>query len=148
MGIFSKIFANAKEALSDTKLMTLANNRQFMEGAMAWAAGQAWADGALETEEKAKLTAFMKKHPSLKHFDTTQCIQAFNKVSEQYEFDEGMGDHEALKQIKQVTDPEQKHLMALLALAISKSDGEFEAAEVKKFRFFCDQIGLDANSYL
>lgn len=147
MGFFGKLFQNAKESLSDTKLYALANNRQFMEGAMAWAAAQAWADGELEDSEKAKLVKFIERHESLKHFDKSQCVAAFKKISDAFEFDSGMGKAAAIKQIKQVTDPEQKHLMALLAMAISNADGEFEPSEQKMFAWVCDQIGLDARSY-
>lgn len=117
-------------------------DKDLLEGAMAACAMIAAADGEIEAQEKAKTAAFIRTHETMKHFDTSEAARLFTRYAGEFDFDYDMGADTCLKQIGEVKGDEKRTLVARLALAIAKSDGEFEPAEKIAAGKIIDTLGL------
>jgi tellurite resistance protein TerB len=89
-------------------------NRDFMEACVAGCALVAAADGSIDASEKQKMMKFIQQSNELKVFDTKDVIAVFNKVNENFEFDNEIGKAEALKVIGKLrSKPDAARLMAI-----------------------------------
>lgn len=126
----------------DASLGRYAADKDLLEGAMAACAMIAAADGEIEPQEKAKTVAFLRTHSSMKHFDGSEAGRLFNKYAGEFDFDYEMGADTCLKEIREVKGDEKRNLVVRLAIAISKSDGEFEPEEKVAVGKIVDALGL------
>lgn len=123
-------------------------NRKFMEGTVAACAYVAMASDGVSADEKQKMIGFIKNSPELKVFDTEQIIEVFNKLAGNFEFDQDIGKGEAMKLIVPMRDePEAAQLMLRVAIAIGKSDGDFDAAERASAKEICLALSLSPTDY-
>jgi tellurite resistance protein TerB len=136
----------AKSALKDE--MAKYNNKEFMEGLCAGAALIAYADGELEATEKAKLLAFFERSEDLSVFDRATLISTFQKFAAEFEFDFGVGQDRAMKELSEVKDPAQRALIGRVLVAIARADGEIEQSEVTKLNRAFSVLGLDAREFI
>lgn len=128
--------------------MAKIKNKDFAEAVMYGCAYIACADGEVEPAEKAKMARYIERSDLLAAFDRSWLIQVFNKAVEEFEFDPKMGADAALKEIGQVSDPEQKNLVMRVCVAIAGSDGQIEPQEVEALRQIARTLGLDPATYL
>jgi tellurite resistance protein TerB len=123
-------------------------NRKFMEGTLASCAYVAMASDGVSAEEKQKMVGFIKNSPELSVFDTEQIIEVFNKLASNFEFDRDIGKGEAMKLITRMRDEtDAAQLMLRVAIAIGKSDGDFDAAEKVSAKEICVALGLPPADY-
>ena len=119
-------------------------NRTFMEATVAACALVAAADGTISTEEKQKMSGFIRNSDELKHFAMPDVIAFFEKVVGNFDFDAGIGRAEALKVIGRLRGKEeQARVMVRVACAIGASDGNFDQRERAVVRGICVELGLN-----
>ena len=146
MGLFDRFKAAVGDFETQVSRFT---NKEFGEGCMAIAAAVMFADGSCDPEEKAKLAKFIQVNPVLKNFDRTALISFFNGMVDQFDLDFEMGMDQALKEVSQVSDPDQKLTMLRLAVMVAKSDADgMEPAEEAVIRRFCNAMGVPASEVL
>ena len=117
----------------------------FLEGAMAACVMIAASDeDGVEASEKAKTAAFIRSHPTMKHFDIGKATSLFTKYAGEFDFDYDMGCDSCLKEVREVTGDEQKRtVVARLAIAIAKSDGDFGDKEKIAARRIVEALRLN-----
>lgn len=149
MSIFKKV-KNSLSAGRDelTNRVSKFKNKKFMEGTVASCAYVAMASDGVSSDEKQKMIGFIKNSPELNVFDTEQIIDVFNKLASNFEFDKDIGKGEAMKLITRMRDePDAAQLMLRVAIAIGKSDGDFDAAERASAKDICAALNLSAADY-
>lgn len=138
--------AAARETL--TSEVSKFRNQKFMDATTALCALVSAASGDISSEEKQKMTGFIKNSPELKHFDMGDVIKAFNAHCEKFEFDAQLGQAEALKVIGKIkNDPGAARLLVRVGCAIGASDGDFDAQEKAACRLVCLELGLNPTDF-
>jgi tellurite resistance protein TerB len=123
-------------------------NKSFMEAVVAGCALVAAADGSIDAEEKQKMAGFIQRAEELKHFDMTQVIAVFNKVSGDFEFDQTIGKGSALQMIGKIKGKDdQAKLLVRVVCAIGAADGDFDADEQAVVRDICVELGLNPSEF-
>jgi tellurite resistance protein TerB len=122
-------------------------SKELAEGTMAALAMVAHANGEFKPEEKKKVLGFIKRDPSLKAFKQGDLLEMFNKHTENFEFDFGIGKEQAVKAIKLVTDEEAARLLVRGCVAIGAADGDFDKNEKDTVREICDLLGLQTSIF-
>jgi tellurite resistance protein TerB len=114
-----------------------------MEATAAACAMIAAADGEVSAAEKTKMIGFISNSPELKVFNLTEVIKAFNDAVAKFEFDQQIGQAEALKVISKVKGNDgASRLLVRVACAIGTSDGDFDEKEKAACRQICIELGL------
>ncbi|UOG91110.1 MAG: tellurite resistance TerB family protein [Candidatus Thiothrix sulfatifontis] len=123
-------------------------NREFMEACVAGCALVAAADGSIDSAEKQKMMKFIQQSDELKVFETKDVITFFNKVAENFEFDNEIGKAEALKIISKLrSKPDAARLMVRVCCAIGSADGEFDAKEKQMVREMCRDLNVSPEDF-
>ncbi|WMP18023.1 tellurite resistance TerB family protein [Thiothrix lacustris] len=123
-------------------------NREFMEACVAGCGLVAAADGNIDSSEKQKMMKFIQQSDELKVFDTKDVIAVFNKVTENFEFDNEIGKAEALKMIGKLrSKPDAARLMVRVCMAIGSADGDFDDKEKQMVREMCRDLDLPADDF-
>lgn len=123
-------------------------NRTFMEATVASCALVSAADGAISSEEKQKMAAFIRNSDELKHFAMPDVIAFFEKVVGNFDFDAAIGKAEALKVIGRLRgNAEQARVMVRVACVIGASDGNFDQKERAVVREICLELGLNPTDF-
>lgn len=123
-------------------------NGDFRDAVVAGCALVAAADGDISSEEKQKMIGYMQTSNELKVFKMTDIMKSFNDVVEKFEFDKGIGQGEALRQIgKLKSKPEEAQLLVRVCCAIGAADGDFDDQERAAVRMICTELGLDAANF-
>ena len=124
-------------------------DREAAEAVVAIMIGAADADGELEASETAKLAKAFGINPVLKQFDTSVLLAKYRELVEQYEFDTGIGEAAALKELRDLAAQgvaEDKRLAVLrMGMAAAVADGELEDAEAVFLRKAASALGLHAS---
>ena len=124
-------------------------DKEAAEAVVAIMVGTSYADGELEAAEQAKLAKAFGINPVLKQFDTSVLLAKFNELKEQYEFDTGIGEAAALKELRDLAAQgaaEDKRLAVLrMGMAAAMADGELEEAEAVFLRKAASALGLHAS---
>lgn len=124
-------------------------DKEAAEAVVAIMTGAAYADGELEAVERAKLAKAFGINPTLKQFDTSVLLAKFNELAEQYDFDTGIGEATALKELRDLAAQgaaEDKRLAVLrMGMAAAMADGELEEAEAAFLRKAASALGLHAS---
>ncbi len=124
-------------------------DREAAEAVVAIMTGTSYADGEFEAAEKAKFVKALSINPVLKQFDTGVLLAKHRELAEQYEFDTGIGEAAALKELRDLAEqgaPEDKRLAVLrMGMAAAMADGELEEAEAAFLRKAAKALGLDAS---
>ncbi len=124
-------------------------DKEAAEAVVAIMAGAAFADGEMEAAERAKLAKAFGINPVLKQFDTSVLLAKFNELAEQYEFDTGIGEAAALKELRELAAQgaaEDKRLAVLrMGMAAAMADGELEEAEATFLRKAASALGLHSS---
>ena len=123
-------------------------NREFMEACVAGCGLVAAADGSIDSSEKQKMIKFIQQSDELKVFDTKDVIAVFNKVTENFEFDNEIGKAEALKIIAKLRNkPDAARLMVRVCCAIGSADGDFDDKEKQMVREMCRDLNLPPEDF-
>lgn len=123
-------------------------NREFMEACVAGCALVAAADGSIDSSEKQKMMKFIQQSDELKVFETKDVITFFNKITENFEFDNEIGKAEALKVISKLrSKPDAARLMVRVCCAIGSADGSFDDKEKQIVREMCRDLGIPADDF-
>lgn len=139
-------FSAGRKDLADRVLKF--KNREFMEGTVAVCACISMASEGVGSDEKQKMIGFMQNSPELSVFDTSEIIAVFNKLIANYEFDADIGKGEAMKLITRMSNKkEEAQLMLRVAIAIGKSDGNFDPEEKACARQICQALDLTPSDY-
>lgn len=149
MSFFDTLKQKAGEARS--KLATEVSkfrNREFMEACVAGCALVAAADGNIDSAEKQKMMKFIQQSDELKVFDTKDVINFFNKIAENFEFDNEIGKAEALKVIGKLRNkPDAARLMVRVCCAIGSADGDFDDKEKDIIRAMCRDLNIPSDDF-
>ncbi|MEB4593247.1 tellurite resistance TerB family protein [Candidatus Thiothrix sp. Deng01] len=123
-------------------------NREFMEACVAGCALVAAADGNIDSSEKQKMMKFIQQSDELKVFETKDVIAFFNKIVENFEFDNEIGKAEALKVIGKLrSKPDAARLMVRVCVAIGSADGSFDDKEKQVVREICRDLGVPMEDF-
>jgi tellurite resistance protein TerB len=123
-------------------------NKSFAEGVIAGCALVAAADGSIDSSEKQKMIGFIENSDELKAFDTGEIIEIFNKFVSKFEFDQMIGQAEALKAVgKSRENASQARLLVRVCCAIGAADGDFDNDERATVRTICQELGLDPSEF-
>lgn len=123
-------------------------NREFMEACVAGCALVAAADGNIDSSEKQKMMKFIQQSDELKVFETKDVIAFFNKIVENFEFDNEIGKAEALKVIGKLrSKPDAARLMVRVCVAIGSADGSFDDKEKQVVREICRDLGVPTEDF-
>jgi len=118
-------------------------NRSFLEGVVAGCVVVAYADGVVKPEEKQKLMGFLRTSEVLSVFDTNQVIATFEKFAQQFEFDTGIGEANALQAVgKLKSQPSEARLLVRVCCIVGTADGDFDDKEKAAVRRICQELGL------
>ena len=143
--MFSKIKAGMDKAIAGLAAeASKFKNRSFMEAVVASCAMVSAADGSISSEEKNKMIGYLRNSNELKHFDVTEVIAFFEKMTSSFGFDAAIGKAEALKIIGKLRGKEdQGRLMIRVACAIGAADGDFDDKEKAVIHEICRDLGLN-----
>lgn len=125
-------------------------DKQTAEAIVAVMTGTAFADGTLESEEKAKLVAAFKINPILKQYPTAVLIAKFNELAEQAEFDNDTGLDACIKEVQDVArsaNDEKRAAIMRMGIAAAKADGEIEPAERAFLARVANVLGVNARDF-
>lgn len=123
-------------------------NREFMEACVAGCALVAAADGNIDSSEKQKMMKFIQQSDELKVFDAKDVITFFNKVAENFEFDNEIGKAEALKVIGKLrSKPDAARLMVRVCCAIGSADGNFDDKEKQVIQTICRDLNISSDDF-
>lgn len=143
MGFFDNAKKAAQDILNKSDYYRQFNNKEFSEGviagmAMVAAAGPNGTVGDVSPEEKAKVGKAIQKTEALKHFDSGELVNLFNKYVDLLEFTPG----EVHKEWMQI--PSHQRQAALdICFAIALSDGNISTDEQKMLRKLASDFGID-----
>jgi len=126
--MLASLFKRFDDAL-DGKLSALTADKNFLEGVMAGAAIMTMADGNATQNEKTKVADFIRKHPSMQHFDKIKAIQLYNNYLGNFDLDIDIGTDECLKEMSEVKGEEKRKLMVRVAIMVGKADGDYGEPE-------------------
>ena len=119
-----------------------------MEACVAGCGLVAAADGSIDSSEKQKMMKFIQQSDELKVFETKDVIAVFNKVTENFEFDNEIGKAEALKMIGKLrSKPDAARLMVRVCMAIGSADGSFDDKEKQVVREICRDLSVPADDF-
>ena len=119
-------------------------NRTFMEAVANGCALMSAADGEIKSQEKLKMTGFIKGSAELKVFDLDEVIGVFSAACGKFEFDFQIGQAEALKAIGRIKGKDgEARLLVRVVCAVGASDGDFDAKEKAGGRVICLELGLN-----
>jgi tellurite resistance protein TerB len=121
--------------------------KETMEAAMAVAAIVVYADGEAEKEELDKLRKTIQIHPALKAHSQV-ALAFFENLQQQFEVDYDLGLDLAVKELKEVSTPEEKNAVMRIGVVIAKADGEVEDSERVALTKVARILGLDIKEYL
>jgi len=125
----------------------LIGTKDVMEAIGAGCCAVAWADGQLEPQEKEKFSKLVQGHPMMDGLDRIEIMRIFNRFSEAYELDHGIGQQAALKELKDIKGQEKRETLFLLYMSIAGADGEVEPAEKTLLRRICSMWELSPSDY-
>lgn len=119
-------------------------NKAFMEAAVSGCALVAAADDSIDSSEKQKMIGFIERSEELKHFETRQVIETFQRVAGDFDFDFAIGKGMALKTIAKIKgNEEQARLLVRLVCAIGAADGNFDDKERAVVSEIARELGLN-----
>lgn len=128
--------------------VTKVRNRPFLEAVVAGCTLVAHADGVVKPEEKQKMMGFLRTSEVLSVFDTNEVIALFEKYSKQFEFDQSIGEANALQAIGKLRNRENEaRLMVRVCCAIGAADGDFDDNEKTAVRKICNELGLNPKDF-
>jgi tellurite resistance protein TerB len=136
---------NAKNTI--TTEVTKYRSKDFLEAIVASCAMVAYADGHVTSEEKQKMIGFMRTSEQLSVFNQNDIIKLFQKYSEKFEFDAGIGTGEVMRVVGKFQGKPEAQLIIRVCCAIGMADGDFDAQEKDCVRTLVVELGLDPNSF-
>lgn len=105
------------------------------------------ADGDISDDEVSKLKILLKTDGRLKAFGETEIDSVINQYAERLKASFDVGKLSLLKEISDVKDdPEEATLVFVIALAISKTDGEIGAKELSVLKIIASRLGVNINN--
>lgn len=140
--MLASLFKRFDDALGG-KLSALAADKNFLEGCMAGAAIVPMADGNASQAEKTKVAEFIRKHPSMQHFDKIKAVQLYNNYLGNFDLDIDIGTDECLREMGEVKGEEKQKLMVRVAIMIGKADGDFGDNEKSAVRRMISHLGVN-----
>lgn len=145
MGIMD-LFKSAKDAtMNGIKQIT---NKKYLDAVVAGCALVAAADGRIESNEKQKMLEYIKRNDALKVFDSNEITERFNHFADNFNFDAMVGKQTAMDAIAKIKgNKEESRMCVMLCISIGKSDGSFDANEVKVVKEICSSLALNFNDF-
>jgi tellurite resistance protein TerB len=124
--------------------LTRYQNKQMLEAIVAGCAMVAYADGSVSAPEKQKMMGFLRTSETLKVFDAGEVIRLFEKYVEKFDFDHTIGVGEVMTAVAKFKGkPAEAQLIVRVCIAVSASDGTFDANERSMVRRLCQELDLD-----
>lgn len=119
-------------------------NRDFLEAVISGCALVAFSDGSITAEEKRKMVGFIQNSEELKVFQTDEVINFFNQMANKFEFDNQIGQAEALKIVAKLgKDAGAARLMVRVCILVASADGDFSVAEKQMLVKICNELGVN-----
>lgn len=123
-------------------------NKEMLEAIVAGCAMVSNADGSISSAEKQKMIGFLRTSETLQVFDTNEVIQIFQNYLEKFEFDATIGIGEAMTAIGRFKGKTaEAQLIVRVCIAVSASDGNFDASEQAVVRRMCRELELDPQPF-
>lgn len=150
MGIFDTIKSMAGNAQSAIEgEVSRFKNKDALDALVGASVMIAAADGQIAGDEKQKLLGFLKNSALTKAYSTDQVVKIFGEHADRFEFDNEVGQSEALRIIgKQRANVETARAIARLAVMIGKADGDFDATEKAVASRIVTELGLSPAEFL
>lgn len=138
MGFFAKLTKSAKQV----------QNANLMEAIVAGCMLVAAADGTVEKSELDKLDKLLTSNDSLSAFKPADIRKVISRYQNVLEADFGVGQAKMLKEIGEISDnAEDCEQVFLNMIAIAKSDGEIEPAELTALTKVARSLGISLEEY-
>ena len=137
--MFGFLKKRSSRAMSEIKKF---DKRDLAEAVVNAAYLIAYADGELESSEKAKIEQVLRANPVLSNFQSELNAIASTIIA-QLEADIDIGRRAALRQIADVKGDQRESEDVLdVAVAIARADGEIEPAEEAMLKQIAEALGL------
>lgn len=138
MGILNRIVNSVKSFVND----------DFLNAITSACALVSYADGQASEEEKEKMLQYMKINPTLKVFKMSKVEETFEKYTQNIAFDVNVGRLECYKAIEKIKEEREdcKRLVAC-CIAIAKSDGFIDKAELQTIEKICDILRVNFSEF-
>jgi tellurite resistance protein TerB len=136
-----KNVTEARDAINSE--ITKFKSKDLLEAIVAGCALVAASDGAISSEEKQKMMAYMRSSDQLKVFDTNDVIKIFQKYVDKFDFDVAIGTGEVMQVVGKFRGKPQAQLVVRVCCAIGASDGHFDESEKQVVRRMCSELDLN-----
>lgn len=122
-------------------------SKDLLQAIVAGSTMIAYADGAVNAEEKQKLLGFVRSSEQLSVFESDKVIETFTQYLSRFEFDVNIAAGEALQKIAAFRGKPEAELIVRVCLAIAKADGSMDAKEQQALGQICQSLGLDVKNF-
>ena len=122
-------------------------SKDLLQAIVAGSTMIAYADGAVNTEEKQKLLGYVRSSEQLSVFESDKVIESFTQYLSRFEFDVTIASGEALQKIAAFRGKPEAELIVRVCLAIAKADGSMDPKEQQALNQICQSLGLDVKNF-
>jgi len=140
--MLGNLFKRFDDALGG-QLSKMSADKNFLEGVMAGAAIMTMADGSASAAEKLNVSEFIRKHPSMEHFDKIKAVQLYNNYLGNFDLDIDIGADDCLREMAEVKGEDKRKLMVRVAIMVGKADKDFGDAEKAAARRMISFLNLN-----
>lgn len=142
--MFGLMKKKGREAAAELKKL---ENRDLAEGLIGAALLVAAADGEIEPEEIANLSAQLEAHPSLQGFGN-EIGKMVDNFTQRLNAGFLIGKTQIMREIKDCThNPEEAEDIFVAAITIAQADGEVEPEELAVLKEIGRVLGLTLSNY-
>ena len=148
MSIFNSIkqsVTNATQSMNSE--LKKFRSKDLLQAIVAGSTMIAYADGAVNTEEKQKLLGYVRSSEQLSVFESDKVIESFTQYLSRFEFDVTIASGEALQKIAAFRGKPEAELIVRVCLAIAKADGSMDPKEQQALNQICQSLGLDVKNF-
>ena len=93
------------------------------------------------------MVGFMESSDELKVFDMSAVIKAFKDTVGKFEFDQKVGEAEAMRSIAKVKGKGAEKVLVQVCCAIGAADGDFDDDEKAAVKRICGELDLDPGEF-
>ncbi len=118
-------------------------NKDMLEAIVAGCALVAYADGVVDTAEKAKMMGFIQNSPELSVFGMSDVVKSFDNFMAGFGFDLTVGKAQALNAMAKLkSKPEEARIAVAVAISVGGADGNFDDSEKAVVKEICAVVGI------
>jgi len=149
MSIFNSIKQSVTNATNSMNSeLKKFRSKDLLQAIVAGSTMIAYADGAVNAEEKQKLLGYVRSSEQLSVFESDKVIESFTQYLSRFEFDATIAAGEALQKIAAFRGKPEAELIVRVCLAIAKADGNIDPNEQQALAQISQSLGLDVKNFL